>query len=275
MKQHERALWNRGCAVEARRLFLGAAALCLLAGWPWPGMAGEEGRGEEGSEQEVVEPILTEETLPNSKGGVSLRLTTDYRRSGGEAEGVLPKVELFYGLADRWGAELSLPLAYRRGDDRTRYGLGDASLGLKYLTVKHSSVSFWPAVVVGLEATFPTGDDDRELGEGAFEVEPFVALLRDFGRFSLQGNFGWSKALNRGHDDRFTYSWALALPLIARAVHVLAEINGDWGREPQSAAAPGIKYNLSPEMFVGAAVPLGLNRHTPDWGIVTQFQIGF
>lgn len=262
---------------------LGIAA--VRAGW-WPAsltvvvaglLAFQQGAyaGEDEGESEAgfVEPILTEETMPNEPGELSLRVSTDYRRRGGESVGALPKVELFYGIVERLGAELSVPMAYHHGDGQTTYGLGDVSLGLKYLVIEHTPE--WPAVVFGLEAGLPTGSRSRELGEGAVELEPFIALLKDFGRFSIQGNFGWSKQVNREREDRFTYNWALAAPLLERKVHVLVEMNGDWGREPQTAVAPGLKYNFTDEVFIGAAVPFGLNEHTPDWGIVTQFQIGF
>ncbi len=106
-------------------------------------------------------------------------------------------------------------------------------------------------------------------------MTPFAALLKDFGWFSLQGNCGWSRQVNQGREDRFTYNWALALPLFKRKAHLLAEINGDWGREPQTAIAPGFKYNFTDRIFVGVAAPFGLNKNTSDWGLVTQFQIGF
>jgi hypothetical protein len=144
---------------------------------------------------------------------------------------------------------------------------------LKYLVVEHQKNV--PAVVFGLEAGFPTGDADRELGENAFELTPFVALLKDFGPFSLQGNFGWSKQVSGEREDRWVYNWALAVPLCDHKVHLLAELNGDWGRHPETAVAPGFKYNFNSETFIGVAVPIGLNRHTSDWGIVTQFQISF
>jgi hypothetical protein len=234
-------------------------------------MAGEEQSGEE-KDFKFVEPIITEETMPNEPGELTLRVTTEYAKRGSEVFGLLPNVQVFYGLADRLGAELSVPLAYHSGE-RTDYGIGDVSVALKYLVVK--PVRNWPAVVVGLEAGFPTGSQSRELGEGAFELTPFVALLKDFGPFTLQGNFGWSKQVSAELQDRFVYNWALAMSMWKRKAHLLAEINGDLGRDQRTAFTPGIKYNFTDEMFVALAVPIGLNRNTPDWGVVTQFQIGF
>lgn len=248
------------------RLLVATAAALLL---PPPTRASEEAK----PEMNIVEPIITEETLPNEPRELSLRLTTDYRKQGSEVAAALPQLDIFYGLAERLGVELSVPLAYHQADGTRAYGLGDVSLGLKYVVVEQQQNL--PAVVFGLEAGFPTADVDRELGEGAYELTPFVALLKDFGRFNLQGNFGWARQVSGESEERWVYNWALAVPLCNHKVHLLAELNGDWGHRPQTAVAPGLKYNFNGETFIGMAVPLGLNRHTADWGIVTQFQTSF
>jgi hypothetical protein len=227
---------------------------------------------EEEPENAIVEPILTEETLPNEPKELSLRITTDYRKDNSEVIAVLPRVDVFYGLVERVGVELSVPMAYHKGEDGRVYGVGDLSLGLKYVIVEHQRNV--PAVVVGLEAGFPTGNQDRELGEGAYELTPFVALLKDFGPFSIQGNFGWAKQVTGAREDQWDYNWALAVPVFNGRAHLLAELNGDLSRLHSSTFAPGLKYNLKGETAIGLAVPIGLNGGAPNWGIVAQFQIG-
>jgi Putative MetA-pathway of phenol degradation len=227
---------------------------------------------EEKPEIEVVEPILTEETLPNEPKELSLRLTTDYRKKESEVTGLLPQVDLFYGLAERFGLELSVPLAYHKGEEGRAYGVGDISLGLKYVVVEHHRNL--PAIVVGLEAGFPTGNRERELGEGAYELTPSVALLKDFGPFNVQGNFGWARQVTGEREEQWNYNWALAVPLFKRKAHLLAELNGDWGHHPSNTFSPGFKYELKSETTIGLAIPIGISRGAPDWGIVAQFQIG-
>jgi hypothetical protein len=244
-----------------------------MVGLPIAALA-SEGEAAEKPEVSFVEPIITEETLPNDLHELSLRLTTDYREQDqGERVGALPRLDVFYGLIERVGVELSIPFAYHRDAEREDYGIGDVSVALKYLVLEHGAK--WPAVVVGVESGFPTGSTSRGLGEGAYELTPFVALLKDFGPCSLQGNIGWSKQVSGEHNERVVYNWAFAVPLCERKVYLLAELNGAAGSSPEVAVAPGIKYNFTHEMFVGVAVPIGLNTHTPDWGIVTQFQVGF
>lgn len=225
------------------------------------------------TEQKFLEPIIIEETMPNAPGELTLRLTTDYRENGAEAIGALPRFQLFYGLVDRLGTSLSVPMTYNKSDGSAHYGLGDLSLDLKYLLLRPGPTV--PALVVGIEAGFPTGNQNSGLGEGAYEMAPFVGLLKDFGPVCLQGNFGWSKEITGARTDRVTYGWALSVPIEARKLYLLAELQGDFGSPNHVTIAPGVKYLVCDNFSLGLAGPLGLNSHTETWGIVTQFQFEF
>jgi hypothetical protein len=225
------------------------------------------------TETTFIEPILIEETMPNEPGELSLRLTTDYRRGDGEAVGALPNLQVFYGIVERLGTSLSIPMSYTKPDASSHYGLGDISTSLKYLVVRPGPTV--PAVVLGLEAVFPTGNRKLGLGAGAYALAPNLALLKDFGPFCVQGNFAWAKPVNARRADLWTYGWAVSAPLIRNKVYLLAEIQGDWGSPNHTTLAPGIKYYFTDKFTVGLAVPVGLNKNTEGWGIVTQFQIEF
>jgi hypothetical protein len=225
------------------------------------------------TEATFIEPILIEETMPNDPGEWSLRLTTDYRRSDGEAVGTLPNFEVFYGIVERLGASLSIPTSYTNQDAISHYGLGDISASLKYLVVKPAPKM--PALVLGLETTFPTGKRTLGLGDGAYELAPNLALLKEFGPICVQGYFGWDKQVSAQRTDMWTYGWAISAPLVKDKLHLLTEIQGDWGSPNHTTLAPGIKYNFTDKLTAGLAVPVGLNKNTEGLGIVTQFQIEF
>jgi hypothetical protein len=116
--------------------------------------------------------------MPNEPGEWSLRLTTDYRRRDSEAVGTLPNLEVYYGLVDRLGASLSIPVAYTNQNASSHYGLGDVSASLKYLILRIGPAL--PALVLGLETTFPTANRTLGLGDGAYELAPNLALLKQF-----------------------------------------------------------------------------------------------
>jgi hypothetical protein len=202
-----------------------------------------------------------------------LFLGTEYRGGNGQANAALPYAEVCFGLVDRLGATLSLPTAYHNQGAHTAYGLGDLSTFLKFLAVRPGQTL--PAVVLGSEAGFPTGNQHLGLGTGAYELTPYAAFLKDFGMVLVQGNFGWSKQVTAQREDYWVYNWALAVPLRQRQLYALAEINGDWGRPNHVALSPGIKYRFSETFSVGVGAPIGLNRNTAAWGVVTQFQFDF
>lgn len=243
------------------------------------GSDAQEKKGKDDDESGViVEPIITDETLPDEAGEISFQWSLEYRRRGNEATARLPRFQFFYGLTERFGGEIEIPLAYKQGEG-SAYGVGDLSASLKYLLVEHSRRI--PAVVVGIELGIPSGNAARELGEGCFELNPFIALLKDFGRFSVQGNVAWLRerdAAERGKVNKVAYNCAFAIPVWKRKVHLLAEVNGDWGPNSERnriAVAPGVRYNFDSRTSVGVAMPVGLTSRTEQMGIVTQFQFGY
>src|ERR1700734_4230311 len=62
-------------------------------------------------EVHIVEPIITEETMPNEPGDWDLRLSGSYGWQGAEGFGFLPRTQLFFGIATRWGGEIEGPWA--------------------------------------------------------------------------------------------------------------------------------------------------------------------
>jgi hypothetical protein len=225
------------------------------------------------TELHFIDPIITEEVLPDEPGDLTLRLGTEYRRRGSEANGSLPYVEACFGLIERVGATVNVPFAYQRETDDEQHGLGDISARLKFMAVRPSSDT--PAVVLGVQTVFPTGDHSLGLGEGAYELTPYVALLKEFGPLLVQGDIGWSKQVTGERKAAWTYNWAAALPVYRRNLYLLTEINGDFGCPNHAAVAPGLKYLFSDRFSAGAVVPIGLNRQTEAWGVVTQFQFEF
>ena len=222
----------------------------------------------------IVEPIITEETMPNEPGDYDLRVSGSYLWRDATGSGSLPRAQLFFGIANRWGAEIEVPLAFAK-EATEHYGVGDVSATLKYLARKPGSRS--PGIVLGLETAFPSGNVDKGLGEGVLEAAPFVALVQTSGRFVLQGNFGYSIVHQVRETDarnQFFYNSAVAFRLQHIRSFLLGEINGTrTATRSQIAFSPGMKYNFTPQRYVALALPIGLNSQTPRLGIVLQLQV--
>jgi hypothetical protein len=225
-------------------------------------------------EAHIVEPTITEETMPNEAGDYDFRVSGSYLWRGAIESGFLPRTQLFFGIANRWGGEIEVPMAFAK-DAGKHYGVGDVSTTVKYLVRKPASQT--PGVVLGLEINFPSGSVNDRLGEGALEAAPFVALVQESGRFVLQGNIGYSfihKVRETDASNQFFYNGALAFPIQHIRTFLLGEINGTRSTTgSQIAFSPGMKYNFNSQRYVALALPIGLNSQTPRLGIVLQMQI--
>ncbi len=264
-----------------KRLLL---VILLACGAP-PVLAGDETSDD--GEIEFVEPIVTEETLPNDVGEWDFRVSAHYAKNGSETTAILPRLSLFFGLAERLGGEISLPLVYQDSDGVDAYDLGPLSASVKFLVVEPELNR--PALTVGLEVELPTGDEvEFPTGEAAteeaernYEITPFVGLLTTVGRATLQGNIGWSLSVPKSEgptSHSVTYNWAASVPIWREKTYGMIELNGDIGTrnaEDSVSVAPGIRHFLDDDVSIALAVPIGLNENTPDWAVILHWQTGF
>jgi Putative MetA-pathway of phenol degradation len=225
-------------------------------------------------ELHIVEPIITEETMPNEPGDWDLRFSGSYLWLGAGGSGFLPRSQLFFGIANRWGAEIEVPWAFI-DQGKNHYGIGDISVTVKFLVRKPGARM--PGFVLGMEMTFPSGNANNGLGEGILESAPFGAIVFARRRWVLQGNTGYSvvhKVQATDASNHFFYNAAAAFPYHRFNSYLVCEINGSHSHTGNRAAfSPGLKYSLTPERFVAIAMPVGLNSLTPRLGIVLQIQI--
>jgi hypothetical protein len=220
----------------------------------------------------VVEPILTEETLPTEQGEWVLRWSGDYLRAH-EPSAHLPRAQLFFGIANRVGAEIDVPFVVV--GERRGYGVGDLATTIKWLVAGNVERAHPRALTIGCEVAWPTGNADSGAGEGETELRSFVGVLQEFKGLTLQGNVGWERQLEAGADDGLAYGWALAVPTADRRLTAFAEVGGRWVRRGEASTltvSPGFRYELAPGMSAGLSVPLGLRSATSRWGVMAQFQ---
>jgi hypothetical protein len=225
-------------------------------------------------ELHIVEPIITEETMPNEPRDWDVRFSGSYSWQGAEGSGFLPRAQLFFGIANRWGGEIEVPLALA-SQGTNHFGFGDISATVKYL-VRKPAVRL-PGFVLGLEMTFPNGNASKGLGEGVLDATPFVATVYASRRAVLQGNVGYSvvhKVQARDAYNQVVYNGAVAFPFERLKTWAVWEISGTHGKAGNRATfSAGLKHNLTPECFLAIALPVGLTSQTPRVGIVLQMQI--
>jgi hypothetical protein len=182
-------------------------------------------------------------------------MTATYHADVFEPATALPRAQLFCGFSRRWGGEVDVPLAREEG----RYGVASAALAVKY-KLRGETLRI-PALVLGMETTFPTGQ-----GEGGVEVTPFIAFLKQVYGLSLQGNIG------AGNRHR-AYNGAVAVPLRHSGFALVGEVNAESSRSgTMKAFSPGVHYALGRNRYVALALPISASQGSARAGLVFQFQ---
>jgi hypothetical protein len=215
-------------------------------------------------EREFVEPIAIEETLPNPAGDWDVRFSCQHLHATDEQLVTCPRTQFFLGLPRRLGAEINVPFTLSTSASTT-YGLGNLSGAMKYLLRAPSQSR--PAIALSLEAGFPTAGSGED---NAFEIQPSVAFLKQLGRATLQGNWGYSFAVREesaGQGSQFQGGASLAFPL--HRWYLLAEVDGAGS---ELMVAPGVKYRIPRGGFLALGVPLGVTAASPDFGLIFQIQ---
>ena len=219
----------------------------------------------------VVEPILTEESLPEEKGECNVRMTAAYHVEALAPATTLPRTQVFCGFSSRWGGELDVPFAQGSGVEK-QYGLGDVSASIKYKL--REQTARLPAFVLGLETMFPTGNPEKGTGESGVEVQPFVALLEQVRSVSLQGNIGLGiRHSGSEREYRPSYNGAVGLPLRKTGFALLGEVNGSYSPTGPAAISvtPGVHYEIGKNRYVAFGLPISMTG-ARQVGAVVQIQ---
>jgi len=219
----------------------------------------------------AVEPLLTEESLPEEKGECNVRMTAAYHVEALEPATALPRTQLFCGFSQRWGGELNVPFAQGSGAVG-RFGLGDISASIKY-KLKDQTARI-PAFVLGLETMLPTGSPEKGTGETGVEVQPFVALLKQVRSVSVQGNIGLGMRHSGSEREyRTSYNGAVGLPLRQTGFALMGEVNGSYSPSgpPAISVTPGLHYEIGKNRYLAFGMPVSLTGARLV-GAIVQFQ---
>ncbi len=200
--------------------------------------------------EEAVEPVSIDEVLPARTGEVSGRVSLGAALESSEGEDptlvLRPGIQLFFGLAERLGAELSLSMFV----SPWAAGVQQASGALKFTLLEPTPAL--PGVALKLEAS-PVGEEGGELGGS-------LGVIHSAWRLTAQGAVGLSTRVQRWQPAA-ELGLSVALRLTDR-LFVMAEAEGRWdlsARGLSFCAGPAVKWVVTPSMFValGAVVVPG------------------
>ena len=232
---------------------------------------------EDGRTQDVRTVVPIPDMFRTEAPFVERNFRTDFLSSSGLQDPVADETqfasEISYSFTDRFGVILGAPVTMRDNlDEPDASGFGDLSAGMRYVFLGADNEARFK-LATGLNIVAPTGEADRNLGEGQTFIEPEVLVFRKFGertfaqsQFSLgiptgggdpSTEFGWNLGMGHVFAD-FARSQLFKFPT------AVVELNGATGLGGEDAGrtvldfTPGLRWSIGSRAFggVGMSVPL-------------------
>lgn len=225
---------------------------------------------EKGLPELIQEFSLSETVYPQEAGETQLTLGAWRRRLDGSREWQA-SLKAEYGITSRFQVEMELPyLALRPEGEARRRGFGDVGVGVLY--------NFLPgnqpfALSAALEVALPTGNEDKDLGEGKATWEPSIIIAKQLGKGQVHLNLG---AEIGGGEAEYFYNVAAVYPLGQRLYPTL-ELNGTRSQDEGSRlhVTPGVVYRVSQNAELGLGWPLGIRARSEKYGPIAKFTVEF
>lgn len=153
-------------------------------------------------------PFMTDDASPADVGMLQSYIFSNINVADHVTFVQLPAVELDYGVIPNLELHLLVPLlGYFPKVGGNTIGLGDTEVGIKYRFINEGT--YCPAVAFVPALELPTGDADRQLGNGKIWTILPVWLQKNWGPWTTYGGGGY--AINKAANMRnyFFGGWFL------------------------------------------------------------------
>jgi len=225
---------------------------------------------EEDAVEEWEQPVqdLFQSTLVYPQEQNELQATFSPRFHKGQEENlwILP-VSIEYGVTDAFQVGIGWEAYKHRDpdDEASEQGIGDVELEAMYSWMSISDLPIHAALSMGV--LIPTGDEDKDLGEGSTAYEPVAILAADLDVLN-----GGQIFLNVGaeidKDETEKFINVGAFMALRNWVPSLA-----WNRaeeEENRYLTPGLTWTSGRAWNIGLGVPVGLKDEADDYRVILQ-----
>jgi hypothetical protein len=180
-----------------------------------------------------------------------------------------------YGFTDQIAAGAYVP-GITAKQISTDSGLGDITVYAQYKLDQFIN----PEIVdmtAQVDMVLPTGNRTELRDTGKFGVRPLILAYKDFGQrgpgiLGAYGSFGFTLTTNS--DVRLALAATYQLDRLTGILEFYDQTGSHQGG-PQVELTPGFAYKgVSPWEF-SVGVPIGLNKGSPDWGVVCKLTYVF
>jgi hypothetical protein len=182
-----------------------AALLCVLSASAWAGP-----------------PFLTDDPEPVEFKHWEAYLASQHFKTADGASGTAPHIEANYGAAPNLQLHVIAPIAFSHPTgEATAQGYGDTELGAKFRFVNETACRPQIGTFVLVEA--PTGDADRDLGNGKTQVFLPVWFQKSWGPWTTYGGGGYW--IDHGEEKK---DWIYAGWLLQRNLSKHLTLGGEF-----------------------------------------------
>jgi len=217
------------------------------------------------------------ETTPDicAAGEGYVTVDFDFLKFMGQTKEYRYQIQGQYGFTDQIAAGAYVP-GITAEVTHTSSGLGDITFYGQYKLDQFIN----PEVVdmtVQIDMVLPTGDRSAMRDTGKFGIRPLVLAYKDFGQrgpgtLGAYGLFGFTLTTNS--DVRIALAGTYQIDRIAGILEFYDQTGSHLGG-PQVQITPGFAYRgISPWEF-SVGVPIGLNKGSPDWGVICKLTYVF
>jgi len=150
-------------------------------------------------------PFLTDDPEPVELHHIEVYLASQSSIYTNSGNGTLPHLEMNYGAMKDLHINIALPFGFSYVGKEFNYGLSDIGLGAKFRFIEETDN--FPQVTTYPALTFPTGNSNKELGSGGFQLYIPFWFQKTFKDWLTYAGGGYGINFHDKHGDWQYYGW--------------------------------------------------------------------
>ena len=225
---------------------------------------------EEDAEEEWEQPVqdLFQSVLVYPQEQNELQATFSPRFHKGQEENLwIMRVGIEYGVTDAFQVGFEWDAYKHRDpdDESSEQGTGDVELEAGYSWMSISDLPVHAALAMGV--LIPTGDEDKDLGEGSVAYEPVAILAADLDVLN-----GGQVFVNVGAEiDKDETEKFVNVGAFVAVRNWVPSLEWNLGEEDEERyLTPGLTWTSARAWQIGLGVPLGLKDEADDYRVILQ-----
>jgi len=222
----------------------------------------------------ATQPLITDDTSTQGKGKFQLEINGQYEHdkdNSGAVQSTAPAAStLTCGITDTADVSIGVPYQWIKtkdsGTTARQNGFGDLVIDVKWRFYETDGFSF--AVKPGI--TFPTGDEDKQLGTGKITCSLYFITTRELKPWAFHVNLGYIGNQNKLDQREALWHASVAAEVeVAKGLKLVANTGIQRNSDKNSHTDPafllgGVVYSISENIDVDAGYKYGLTKPEVD-----------